>query len=98
MDTAPGPLRLAARPDVRGQRYAPEFAVEVGLAALRWLAEGYGYEITGADVWAAYTNTMKAAEKAGRAEEARERIRTLVGSETYGERFVTRILGRELGL
>ena len=76
----------------------PEFAVEVGLAALRWLAEGYGYEITGADVWAAYTNTMKAAEKAGRAEEARERIRTLVGSETYGERFVTRILGRELGL
>ncbi|MGH7374914.1 MAG: hypothetical protein ACREJY_11875, partial [Candidatus Rokuibacteriota bacterium] len=26
VDTAPGPLRLAARPDVRGQRYAPECA------------------------------------------------------------------------
>jgi hypothetical protein len=41
---------------------------------------------------------MKAAEKAGRTGEVRDRIRTLVASETYGERFVTRILGRELGL
>jgi hypothetical protein len=41
---------------------------------------------------------MKAAEKAGRAGEVRDRIRTLVASETYGERFVTRLLGRELGL
>ena len=31
-DTAPGPLRLAARPDVRGQRYSPEFAVEVAIS------------------------------------------------------------------
>ncbi|MGH8697533.1 MAG: IS66 family transposase [Burkholderiales bacterium] len=29
VDTAPGPLRLAARPDRRGRRYAPDFAVEV---------------------------------------------------------------------
>ncbi len=76
----------------------PEFAVEAGLATLRWLVEGYGYEVTGADVWAAYANTMKAAQKAGRVGEVRDRIRTLVASETYGERFVIRILGRELGL
>jgi transposase len=31
VETAPGPLRLAARPDVRGHRYAPAFAVEVAL-------------------------------------------------------------------
>lgn len=31
VDTAPGPLRLAGRPDRRGQRYAPEFAVEVAI-------------------------------------------------------------------
>jgi hypothetical protein len=68
------------------------------VAGLRWLVEGYGYEITGADVWTAYANTMKAAEKAGRVAEVRDRIRTLVAGETYGERFVTRILGRELGL
>lgn len=91
----PKTLTRAARDFADGR---PEFAVEAGLAALRWLVEGYGYEITGADVWAAYANTMKAAEKAGRAGEMRDRIRTLVASETYGERFVTRILGRELGL
>jgi hypothetical protein len=74
----------------------PDFAVEAGLTALRWLVEGYGYEVTGADVWAAYTNTMTAAEKAGRAGEVRDRIRTLVVNETYGERLVTRVRGREL--
>jgi len=91
----PKTLTRAARDFADGR---PEFAVEAGLAALRWLVEGYGYEITGADVWAAYTNTMKAAERAGRAGEVRDQIRTLVASETYGERFVTRILGREFGL
>ncbi len=76
----------------------PAFAVDAGLTALRWLVGGYGYEITGADVWAAYANTMKAAEKAGRRGEVREQIRGLVAIETYGERFVSRVLGRELGL
>jgi hypothetical protein len=76
----------------------PAFAVEAGLAALRWLVEGHGYELTGADVWSAYTNTMKAAENVRRAAEVRHRIRKLVASETYANRFVTRILGRELGL
>jgi transposase len=31
VETAPGPRRLTARPDVRGRRYAPEFAVEVAI-------------------------------------------------------------------
>jgi len=31
VDTAPGPLRLAARPDRRGRRYSPDFAVEVAV-------------------------------------------------------------------
>ncbi len=29
--TAPEPLRLATRPDARGTRYAPEFAIEVAV-------------------------------------------------------------------
>jgi hypothetical protein len=91
----PRTLARAAR-DFASAR--PEFALEAGLAALRWLVEGYGYEIAGADVWSAYAHTMKAAERAGRAGETREQIRILVAGETFGERFVTRILGRELGL
>ena len=76
----------------------PRFAIEAGVAALRWLVEGYGYEITGIDVWAAYNHTMKAAENAGCKTETIERVRGLVASETFGERFVNKILGRELGL
>jgi hypothetical protein len=29
----------------------PVFALEAGVAALRWLAKGYAYEVSGADVW-----------------------------------------------
>ena len=72
--------------------------MEAGLLALHWLVRGYGYEITGADVWAAYASTMKAAERQGSVAETRERIGALVASETAGERFVTKILGREVGL
>jgi len=42
----PGTLSRAAR-DLAVTE--PRFAVEAGLAALRWFAEGYGYEITNLD-------------------------------------------------
>jgi hypothetical protein len=73
----------------------PEFALRAGLAAMRWLAAGYGYEITGADVWAAYSHTLKAAERLDRREEVREQIRGLVAAR---KGFVAQVLGRELGL
>jgi hypothetical protein len=76
----------------------PPFAIEAGMTALKWLVEGYGYDVTGEDVRAAYSHTMKAAEVAGRQSETLERIRTLVAGEVFGERFVTRILGQTLGL
>ncbi len=76
----------------------PSFAIEAGMAALHWLVEGYGYEITGLDVHSAYSHTMKAAENAGCADETRQRIRDLVAREAFGERFVTKILGRHLEL
>ncbi len=76
----------------------PPFAIEAGMAALRWLVEGYGYEITGLDVMNAYSFTMKAAESSGRSDELYKRIHDLVAKETFGERFVTKILGRQLGL
>jgi len=74
----------------------PTFAMEAGMAALRWLVEGYGYEITSVDVLNAYSFTMKAAENAGRTEQTRKRIRDLVEKESFGERFVTQVLGQKL--
>lgn len=74
------------------------FALEAGIAALRWLVEGYGYEVTGLDVLNAYTYTMQAAENLGRSEDTRERIRKVVAREVSRDRFVTKLIGRQLGL
>jgi hypothetical protein len=75
----------------------PGFSVEVGLLALRWLAEGYGYEVTSADVWSAYTHTMKAASNHGCPDETLKRVREIVVGEAVGG-FVKSVLGTELGL
>ncbi len=76
----------------------PAFAVEAGMTALRWLVDGYGYEITGLDVANAYSFTMQAARHARCEGETHRRIRVLVGRETFGERFVTKVIGQHLGL
>lgn len=75
----------------------PAFAIEAGMTALRWLVEGYGYDITSLDVLAAHMHTMKAADNGGCAEATRQRVRELVATESFGERFVTQVLGRQLG-
>ena len=90
----PKTLTRAARDFAEQQ---PAFAVGAGLVALHWLVEGYGYEITGADIWAAYSITMKAAEKSETVAETRERVKALVAREPLGG-FVARILGRDLEL
>jgi hypothetical protein len=56
----------------------PRFAVEAGLAALRWIAAGFGYEITGMDVLAACSSTLDAARNGGWVDETEGRIHALV--------------------
>jgi hypothetical protein len=91
----PKTLTRAARDYTEDQ---PQFALGAGLLALHWLVQGYGYEITSADVWEAYRSTLAAAERQGGAAEVKERIRNMVASERAGDCFVTKVLGRELGL
>ncbi|MBK5189526.1 MAG: hypothetical protein JJD97_14885 [Gemmatimonadaceae bacterium] len=88
----PRTLTRAARDFVDAE---PRFSFEVGLLALRWLVEGYGYEITGADVRAAYGSTIAAAERLGSLDDARHRIRELLLSAEPGARVVRDLLGRE---
>jgi hypothetical protein len=90
----PRTLTRAAR-DLAPQR--PDFAIGAGLLALHWLANGFGYEVTGADVWAAYSSTITAAEQTGNVPEVREQMRHIISAEGPGG-FVRRVLGRELGM
>ncbi len=75
----------------------PAFAVGAGLLALYWLVQGYGYEITGVDVLDAYRATLAAAERHRSSAEVKERVLKMVAAEHAGG-FVTKVLGRELGL
>jgi hypothetical protein len=90
----PRTLTRAAR-DFREKN--PAFATEAGLAALRWIVDGYGYEMTGADVLAAFSGTMKAAENAGRVAEAALRIRQLLSQNGPNREMMARMLDRYLG-
>jgi hypothetical protein len=74
----------------------PTFATEIGLAALAWLADGYGYEITAADVAAAHNATVKAARNTGGLDEIRGRIGALVADGRPRSDFIARVLSREL--
>jgi hypothetical protein len=72
----------------------PAFAVEAGMAALKWLSEGYGYEITSMDIGAAYRYTMEAASNVGIERETRERIHRL--TQTSSARYEVEVLRKEL--
>lgn len=87
----PRTLTRAAR-DHAGDR--PAFAVEAGCAALHWLAQGFGYEITRSDVQAACSATLAAAESLDRVEDTRQRICALAGDP---QGFVRQALTREVG-
>jgi hypothetical protein len=89
--TDPRTLARAARDHVKT---APSFAVEAGLVALEWMALGHGYELTSADVWAAYLPAKEAAERLGKASEFRAKVGQIVAG---GEGFVGRVLGGQLG-
>ena len=76
----------------------PAFARDCGLLALHWLVLGYGDEITGADVLAAWTHTLAAAKNAGSEQATRDAIRAEVAREGTSDRFVSRVLGPHLGV
>ena len=84
--TDPRTLVRAARDFVQSQ---PQFALDCGLAALRWLGEGYGFDVTVLDVRDAYAATMAASRTAGKPdEETEDRIRRIVEGPTPARRFM----------
>jgi hypothetical protein len=58
----------------------PAFALEVGLASVRWLLAGNYYEVAGIDVYDALDHILGAARSLGKEEEALRRLRELLDS------------------
>ncbi len=73
----------------------PDFALAAGLAALRWIARGYGYEITTLDVLQARESLVIAAREAGMEEaQMHAGIRdAMAGGNPGGLKFVQSALG-----
>jgi hypothetical protein len=67
----------------------PAFALGSAMAALRWLSEGWGYEVTSIDVVEAYDRAMDAAARLNKVDHVTERIRRLVEvSDNAAAQFV----------
>ncbi len=75
----------------------PDFAMEAGILALLWFEEGLGFEVEGKDIRDAFQFTLEAARRAGREEEAPQRIRSLLEAAGAGG-LAGRVLGRARGL
>ncbi|MES9905883.1 MAG: hypothetical protein ABW168_24820 [Sedimenticola sp.] len=58
----------------------PGFALGSAMAALHWLSEGWGYEVTSTDVVEAYDRAMDAAARLNKIDEVTAQIRQLVES------------------
>uniref|UniRef100_D5X2H9 Uncharacterized protein n=1 Tax=Thiomonas intermedia (strain K12) TaxID=75379 RepID=D5X2H9_THIK1 len=76
----------------------PGFALAVGLAALHWMALGYGYDIAGGDVLDAYTAVMQAAPAAGVAvDQVQAQVRNLIAGAHPGSKLLETMLGQRVG-
>ncbi len=92
--TDPRTLTRAARDYAEKQ---PDFALAAGMAALRWISRGHGYEITGGEVLDAYAAVLQAAVGAGvPAQRINEQIRAMIASTQPGNSLMQSILARHL--
>jgi hypothetical protein len=73
----------------------PAFALGSAMAALHWLSQGWGYEVTSTDVVEAYDRALDAASRLNKVDAVKDRIRQLVESnESASVRFVQQSLYR----
>lgn len=75
----------------------PEFALGATMAALRWLGEGWGYEVTNVDVVEAYDRAIEAASRLNKTDDVIDQILQLVESSgSASMRFVRQSLHRKM--
>jgi len=66
-----------------------DFAVSAGMAALHWMARGYGYQITAGDVLEAYSSLLNAARFAGITEaQIKAQIRDVISEGDSGNNII----------
>lgn len=75
----------------------PTFALEAGMSALRWIAAGHGYEITGVDVLESYESVMQAAHSADIEEQQiKAQIRNILETQSVNRALLQKVLAHHL--
>ncbi|MDX1985622.1 MAG: hypothetical protein SFV17_02950 [Candidatus Obscuribacter sp.] len=74
----------------------PQFALNAGLCALHWFMQGYGYEVTGLDVLAAFKDTMKVAQALGVESQVKKKLTEVVEHRWAKKDPIAEIIGRQL--
>jgi len=75
----------------------PAFALAAGIAALRTIAQGFGFDITGIVVLDAYSAVMEAADAAGANDAAvKADIREIIAGNGSAQEFVRKVLAAHL--
>ena len=79
-----------------GEKQA-DFAVSAGMAALHWMARGYGYQMNSNDVLEAYSSILNAASVKGASEaEIKAQIREVISRDNSGTNMVLATLRDKL--
>ena len=71
----------------------PAFATEVALAALHWISEGHGYDLTGQDVQDPYRYAQEGAQVLGQEERVALRLRPILTGDSPTRRWMRQVLG-----
>jgi hypothetical protein len=75
----------------------PQFALDAALAALHWMAQGRGYDITGTDVQEAFQAALAASRNAGRSDQhTLAEVRALLAGPGAAQQSLAKVLVREL--
>jgi hypothetical protein len=75
----------------------PQFALDAALAALHWMAQGKGYDITAADVQEAFQAALAASRNAGRSDQQTvAEVRALLAGSGAAQQRLAKMLVREL--
>jgi len=72
----------------------PQFALMVALASLNWISQGWGYDITVADVYDAHSAAMAAGRRLGKTIEAQAEIARIIERGKSTQNFMTAIIER----
>lgn len=90
----PKTLNRAARDHLESNT---TFALGAALASLRWLSEGWGYDITARDVTDPFDLALAAADRLGMKQSVVEDLRRIVAADRSQGGFVQEMIGERMG-